>query len=57
MKNTDITVLLMSAVAFVICTLGIIISPTILSQIFFTIIDLFIVTLIVFLLNEFKDHN
>ena len=57
MKNTDIAVLLMSVVAFIIATLGIVVSPTIMSQIFFATIDLFIVTLIVFLLGENKKHN
>jgi len=54
MKNTDIKVLIMCVVAFVISTLGIVVSPTIMSQIFFATIDLFIVTLIIFLLGEIK---
>ena len=57
MKNTDIKVLIMCVVAFVISTLGIVVSPTIMSQIFFAVIDLFIATLIMFLLGEIKNHN
>jgi len=57
MKNTDIKVLIMCVVAFVISTLGIVVSPTIMSQIFFAVIDLFIAILIMFLLGEIKNHN
>jgi len=52
--NTDIKVLIMCVVAFVISTLGIVVSPTMMSQIFFAVIDLFIAILIMFLLGEIK---
>lgn len=57
MKNTDIKVLIMCVVAFIISTLGIVVAPTLMAQIFFATIDLFIATLIIFLLSENNNHN
>ena len=51
MKDTTV-ILLATAVAFVVCTLGIVIAPTIMSQVFFGAIDLFIITLFVFVSGE-----
>ena len=52
--NTDIKILVMCVAAFVISTLGIVVSPTMMSQIFFAVIDLFIAILIMFLLGEIR---
>ena len=44
MKNTTL-ILVMTAVAFAVCTLGVVIAPTIEAQMFFGIIDFFIITI------------
>jgi bacteriorhodopsin len=51
MKDTTV-ILLATAAAFVVCTLGIVIAPTTMAQVFFGVIDLFIITLFVFVSCE-----
>jgi voltage-gated potassium channel Kch len=51
MKDTTF-ILLASAVAFTLCTLGIVLASTITTQIFFGAIDLFIIVLFVFVSRE-----
>jgi bacteriorhodopsin len=51
MKNTTF-ILLASAVAFTLCTLGIVLASTIATQIFFGAIDLFIITIFAFVTSE-----
>ncbi len=57
MKNTDTTILVISAAAFGVCSLAVIFAPTIVLQAFFGVIDLFIITVILFLLSEIKSKN
>jgi len=51
MKNTTL-ILVMTAVAFAVCTLGVVIVPTIEAQMFFGIIDFFIITIFGFVSSE-----
>jgi bacteriorhodopsin len=51
MKDTTF-ILLATAAAFVVCTLGIVIAPTNMAQVFFSAIDLFIIVLFVFVSRE-----
>ena len=56
MKNQK-TLLAVTAVMFVLCTSLIVKIPTPSLQIFFGVIDLFIITLFAFISTEFKNYK